>query len=38
MQEGSLVTRRRSVIGGSDARVIVGDDDGALLRLWRETR
>ena len=25
-------------IGGSDARVIVGDDEGALLRLWREKR
>jgi predicted phage-related endonuclease len=29
---------RRSFIGGSDARVIMGDDDGALLRLWREKR
>ena len=29
---------RRSFIGGSDARVIVGDDEGALLRLWREKR
>ena len=38
MQEGSFINRRRSVIGGSDARVIVGDDEGALLRLWREKR
>jgi predicted phage-related endonuclease len=29
---------RRSFIGGSDARVIVGDDEAALLRLWREKR
>jgi predicted phage-related endonuclease len=29
---------RRSFIGGSDARVIMGDDQGALLRLWREKR
>ena len=29
---------RRAFIGGSDARVIVGDDEGALLRLWREKR
>jgi predicted phage-related endonuclease len=29
---------RRWFIGGSDARVIVGDDEGALLRLWREKR
>jgi predicted phage-related endonuclease len=25
-------------IGGSDARIIMGDDEGALLRLWREKR
>jgi predicted phage-related endonuclease len=25
-------------IGGSDARVIMGDDEAALLRLWREKR
>jgi predicted phage-related endonuclease len=29
---------RRSFIGGSDARVIMGDDDAALVRLWREKR
>src|SRR5258705_3461528 len=29
---------RRSFIGGSDARVIMGDDETALLRLWREKR
>src|SRR5262245_424124 len=29
---------RRSHIGGSDARVIMGDDEEALLRLWREKR
>jgi hypothetical protein len=29
---------RRYFIGGSDARVIVGDNEGALLRLWREKR
>src|SRR4051795_2531670 len=29
---------RRSFIGGSDARVIMGDDESALLRLWREKR
>ncbi len=27
---------RRSFIGGSDARIIMGDDEAALLRLWRE--
>jgi predicted phage-related endonuclease len=29
---------RRAFIGGSDARIIMGDDDAALLRLWREKR
>src|SRR6266481_3705334 len=29
---------RRSFIGGSDARTIMGDDESALLRLWREKR
>jgi predicted phage-related endonuclease len=31
-------SNRRSFIGGSDARVIMGDDEAALLRLWREKR
>src|SRR3954462_13275138 len=29
---------RRSFIGGSDARIVMGDDETALLRLWREKR
>jgi predicted phage-related endonuclease len=29
---------RRSFIGGSDARVIMGDDEPMLVRLWREKR
>src|SRR5215468_7135518 len=29
---------RRGYIGGSDARVIMGDDEPALVRLWREKR
>jgi len=29
---------RRNFIGGSDARIIMGDDEPALLRLWREKR
>jgi hypothetical protein len=29
---------RRSFIGGSDARIIMGDDEAALRRLWREKR
>src|SRR3954453_11584016 len=29
---------RRSYIGGSDARVIMGEDEASLLRFWREKR
>ncbi|QAU48732.1 YqaJ viral recombinase family protein [Bradyrhizobium guangzhouense] len=29
---------RRHFIGGSDARIIMGDDQDALVRLWREKR
>jgi putative phage-type endonuclease len=29
---------RRHFIGGSDARVIMGNDEPALIRLWREKR
>jgi putative phage-type endonuclease len=29
---------RRSFIGGSDARVIMGNDEAALIQLWREKR
>ncbi len=29
---------RRTFIGGSDARIIMGDDESDLVRLWREKR
>src|SRR5215475_8990661 len=29
---------RRSFIGGSDARIIMGSDESALIRLWQEKR
>ena len=29
---------RRGFIGGSDARIIMGNDEAALVRLWREKR
>jgi predicted phage-related endonuclease len=29
---------RRSFIGGSDARIIMGNDEAALVRLWQEKR
>ena len=33
-----LLGNRRSFIGGSDARIIMGDDEAGLLQLWREKR
>ncbi|WP_375780212.1 YqaJ viral recombinase family protein [Bradyrhizobium sp. ma5] len=36
--KSDATTDRRNFIGGSDARVIMGDDESALLRLWREKR
>ncbi len=41
MPEGAmklLNSNRRYFIGGSDARIIMGDDEAALVRLWREKR
>src|SRR6202049_4446582 len=32
------VFHRRNYIGGSDARIIMGDDEAALIRLWQEKR
>jgi putative phage-type endonuclease len=31
-------SKRRAFIGGSDARVIMGSDEAALVQLWREKR
>jgi predicted phage-related endonuclease len=31
-------TERRYFIGGSDARIIMGSDEAALIRLWQEKR
>jgi hypothetical protein len=44
MSEGLIAFRnavqsgRRSFIGGSDAKTIMGTDESALVRLWREKR
>jgi len=42
MESGVLKTpdlrKLRYFIGGSDARIIMGNDEAALLRLWREQR
>jgi predicted phage-related endonuclease len=38
-RSGSSVNKsRRHFIGGSDARIIMGADESALVRLWREKR
>ena len=29
---------RRTFVGGTDARIIMGGDEAALIRLWREKR
>src|SRR5258708_14370672 len=29
---------RRFFVGGSDARIVMGSDEAALVRLWREKR
>jgi predicted phage-related endonuclease len=34
----SKLRKRRYFIGGSDARIIMGNNEGALIRLWREKR
>jgi predicted phage-related endonuclease len=38
MNDMSQLLGRCSYIGGSDARTIMGDDEDALIRLWREKR
>ena len=34
----TIAKDRRWFVGGSDARIIMGHDEAALLRLWREKR
>src|SRR4029453_17839348 len=34
----SPILDRRSFIGGSDARIIMGSNEAALIQLWREKR
>src|SRR6266699_1283199 len=38
MADHGPVSNRRQFIGGSDARIIMGNDEAALIRLWREKR
>jgi predicted phage-related endonuclease len=34
----AFLSLRRSFIGGSDARIIMGTNEAALIRLWQEKR
>src|SRR5712672_3934188 len=38
MAVGPKAVDRRYFLGGSDARIIMGEDEAALVRLWREKR
>src|SRR5947209_19995665 len=38
MTTPNILATRRTFIGGSDARIIMGDDETALRRLWHEKR
>src|SRR3954451_5475649 len=38
LHSGRSSPDRRAFIGGSEARIIMGEDQTALLRLWREKR
>lgn len=38
VEVGGILASRRHFLGGSDARIIMGDDEGALMRLWKEKR
>ena len=38
MKNTTWKAERRKYIGGSDARIIMGGDEAALLRLWQEKR
>src|ERR1700688_5225306 len=38
MRKANHKPDRENFIGGSDARIIMGKDEKALLRLWREKR
>jgi predicted phage-related endonuclease len=38
LTRNSRRANRQTFIGGSDARIVMGSDEAALLRLWREKR
>src|ERR1700733_2266947 len=38
MKNTTWKEERRTFVGGSDASIIMGDDEKALIRLWQEKR
>ena len=36
--KAKIDSERRYFVGGSDARIIMGDNEEALIRLWKEKR
>jgi len=38
LTRNSRRANRQTFIGGSDARIVMGSNEAALLRLWREKR
>ena len=38
MRDSVYSAERRTFLGGSDARIIMGNDEAALIQLWREKR
>ena len=38
MTSGQCSDHRRYFVGGSDARIIMGNDEAGLIQLWREKR
>jgi predicted phage-related endonuclease len=37
-RKSAPLANRQTLVGGSDARIIIGNDEPALLRLWQEKR
>ena len=38
IRKSSFTPSRRTYVGGSDTRIIMGVDETAMLRLWKEKR
>ena len=38
VHKATHILQRRHFLGGSDARIVMGQDEAALIRLWQEKR